>query len=112
MNFLFQLGLRVDATQRRTTPLPGKPRWDEESRELWYGNQKLKAYRRNAAKNQIDLIEAFHRVDWARSIPDPFNNARKLNQTLRDLNSALAVNPIRFYADGSEGVGWEPSNLP
>jgi hypothetical protein len=84
------------------------PRWDEAARELRYRTRLLKVYRKNPAKNQIDLIEAFHRAGWSRSIPDPFKDTRKLNQTLRDLNRALSDKAIRFVGDGTgEGVKWE-----
>jgi hypothetical protein len=86
-----------------------QPRWDEQGRELWYGEKRVKRYR-NPARNQIDIIEAFHRAAWAKQIDDPFKNARKLNQTISDLNAGLAPGTIRFRGDGTgEGVIWDPA---
>src|SRR5262249_747265 len=47
-----------------------KPSWDEDKRILWLGSAKLKEFR-NPARNQIDLIEAFHQAQWPYSVLDP-----------------------------------------
>jgi hypothetical protein len=65
---------------------------------------------RAPAKNQKDLIEAFHRANWGRSIPDPFRDRRTLDKTVTDLNKQLRQRTIRFRLDGTgEGVNWEPT---
>jgi seryl-tRNA synthetase len=91
------------------------PRWDEDVRRLFLGNTVLKKFNRNAAKNQLDIIEAFHRAGWPSAIDDPFRDPRKLNQTLADLNRSLpqpdSTHPghtVRFRGDGTgERVYWE-----
>lgn len=86
------------------------PRWDDHAATLYWGGTPIREFRSNPAKNQRDIIEAFHRENWARTIPDPLNNSRKLNATIRDLNKSLASKLIRFRGDGTgEGVMWEPA---
>jgi hypothetical protein len=85
------------------------PRWDEEKRELPYGDKLCKRYDANPAKNQIDVIEAFQAANWPRTIPDPFRNSRRLNMTIASLNRSMATGTIKFRWDGTgEGVNWEP----
>jgi hypothetical protein len=82
--------------------------WDEETRTLYLKDQPIKRYNRNLAPNQIDIIEAFERAGWPPAVDDPFGDARKLNQTLADLNKALTGSTIRFHGDGTgERVIWE-----
>jgi hypothetical protein len=97
-----------NSNRSATDASDAKPRWNEVTRELWFGSHLLKKYKRNPAKNQIDVIEAFHRECWPRSVLDPFNDARKLNQTIRDLNMGLTVKAIRFTGTGTTDVAWEP----
>jgi hypothetical protein len=74
---------------------------------LWRG--KVIRQFNNPAKNQKDLIEAFQRTNWERSIPDPFHDRRTLDKTVTDLNKKLVPRTIRFHLDGSgEGVRWAP----
>jgi hypothetical protein len=102
--------LVVGSTANATTSELPVPRWDEDRRQLWYAGTLVKGYARNPAKNQIDIIEAFHRAGWCPQVDDPFGDARKLNQTLYDLNKSLAPGTLRFRADGTgEGVVWEPA---
>jgi hypothetical protein len=85
-----------------------RPRWDEDRRTLYLGDQVVKKYNRASAPNQLDVIEAFQNAGWPAAVDDPFGNTRKLNQTLRNLNKALAPGTIRFRQDGTgERVIWE-----
>jgi hypothetical protein len=86
-----------------------KPRWDEMTATLFWGDTAIREFRKHPAQNQRELIEAFHREGWAHTIPDPFGEPRKLNQTLKDLNRKLPPNTVRFCGDGM-GLGaiWEP----
>jgi hypothetical protein len=91
--------------RRRSRP---RPRWDEETRTLYLGDKEIKTYNRGPAKNQIDVIEAFHRADWRRAVDSPFKDPDKLGQTLRDLKKSLPERTLRFRADGTgEGIIWE-----
>ncbi len=53
------------------------PRWDEMTATLFWGEGSIRQFRSNPAKNQRDLIEAFHRENWPRTIPDPFLRCAK-----------------------------------
>jgi hypothetical protein len=87
-----------------------KPYWNERQRELTWNGVVIKRYKRNPAKNQVDLLEAFQRVGWPATLPDPFDDARKLNQTISDLNDALPEGTVSFHGDGSgDGVDWRGS---
>jgi hypothetical protein len=85
-----------------------RPRWDQETRTLYLGDEIIKRYNRGAASNQIDIIEAFANKKWLKAVDDPFKNPKKLNQTVYDLNRTLPANTIRFRQDGTgETVCWE-----
>ena len=89
-------------------PQQAKPRWDGETRTLYLGDLLIKRYNRGTAVNQIDVIEAFQNAGWPAVIDDPFNNPRRLNQTLRSLKDSLPADTIRFRGDGTgDGVTWE-----
>lgn len=88
---------------------PGAPVWDETRKALTWGGATVRQFRA-PAKKQRGLVEAFHRANWAPSIPDPFGDNRTLEKTVTDLNKTLAPGTIRFRRDGTgEGVLWEPS---
>jgi hypothetical protein len=85
------------------------PVWDEVRSVLTWRGDIIRQFRA-PAKNQKDLIEAFHRANWGRSIPDPFRDRRTLDKTVTDLNKQLRQRTIRFRLDGTgEGVNWEPT---
>ncbi len=70
---------------------------------------KIKHYDKNPADNQITLLEAFENEGWPPTIPDPFKDARKLRQTVQDMNNNLPSGTFRFHPDGSgDGVDWRP----
>jgi excisionase family DNA binding protein len=86
---------------------PSLPRWDDEAATLYWGEVPIRQFRRHPARNQRELIEAFHRGRWAQTIPDPFRDARKLALTICCLNKSLLQKLIRFAGDGTgEGVMW------
>lgn len=87
-----------------------KPRWDETTATLFFGELAIRKFRRHPAQNQRELIEAFHREAWAGVIPDPFRDPRKLSLTIYDLNQSLTTKAILFHGDGTgEGVMWAPA---
>jgi hypothetical protein len=89
---------------------PPCPVWDDEVGELRWGDVCIRTFGRHPADNQRELLDAFRLANWARWIPDPFNDPRKLNQTIAVLNRSLDPRLIRFRGDGSgEGVIWGPT---
>jgi hypothetical protein len=93
---------------RPRKPRKAHPRWDDETKTLFLGKSKIKKYRKNAAKNQIDILLAFEMDGWAEFVDSPFKYSRTLNQTLYNLNKTLPGQTIRFLADGTgERMGWE-----
>jgi hypothetical protein len=109
----------ASAVPKLSAPLPtvsgqtqpsDKPVWDEHAATLSWRGRVIRQFHKNPAKNQRDIIEAFHNEGWPASIADPWRDTRKLNQTLRDLNASLLPNTIRFAGDATgEGARWEPS---
>jgi hypothetical protein len=96
-------------TANETASVPIVPRWDDEAVTLYWGETPIREFR-NAAKNQRDIVEAFHRANWDRTIPDPLKNPRKLNVTISDLNRSLDPKLVRFRGDGTgDGIMWEPA---
>jgi hypothetical protein len=96
--------------EKATAPSPPlKPRWDETTATLYWGNVAIREFRKHPAQNQTALIEAFHRKGWARNIPNPFiGDPRKLNFAIYQMNKGLAEKVIRFRGDGTgQGVVWE-----
>src|SRR5262249_27697574 len=87
-----------------------KPRWDGETRKLWLGVKLLKSFDKNPARNQIDVIEAFDRENWALSVASPFKDKETQKQACKFLNRTLPRGTIRFGGDGSgEGLRWTPA---
>ena len=96
------------ASARALDRICPKPRWDENTRSLFVDDKLIKAFRRHPAKNQIDLIEAFEKEGWPPSIPDPFKDSRKLNETIRQLNKSAVGAVLSFTGDGSgKAVNWQ-----
>ena len=87
------------------------PHWDEDTRTLWYGQQRVKRYQTHA-ENQIAIIRELESLGWPSRIDDPlppvFQKPPKLrlNETIKRLNHGQKL--IRFRGDGTgEGVLWE-----
>jgi hypothetical protein len=84
------------------------PRWDDDNRTLYLGGEPIKIYKSHPAPNQIELLSAFEKEGWRVSIPDPFRDAKKLNNTIAALNVALGGTRLSFHGDGTgEGVRWQ-----
>ena len=88
------------------------PRWDADSRTLWFGNTLVKKFKKNAY-NQYILLEALEAAQWPRTITAPecfltnFRTRRGIRETVDGLNRRHAANAIRFHKLGVE-VSWEP----
>jgi hypothetical protein len=87
-----------------------KPVWDEETRCLYWKCQLVKAYKKHPAKNQVELLTAFAKAGWIATVPDPFRDSKKLNETIRALNKSLK-GIIRIRGDGQgDGAVWGPGS--
>jgi hypothetical protein len=95
----------TDAQPSPEEPSNIRPRWDRESRRLWFGETLCRAYRRRA-KNQFELLEAFAQAGWVVSILNPFpGNEELLRQTIKDFNGQLeAGSPIRLGIDNTRAI--------
>jgi hypothetical protein len=98
----------VEAIIRQSPLTPIPPRWDDDNRTLYIGDEVVKVYRRYPAGSQTELLQAFQVEGWPPIIPSPFgDDAKKLNNTITKMNRALKETPLRFHGDGTgEGVGW------
>jgi hypothetical protein len=96
-----------------------KPVWDAELSTLSWRGEVIRQFRA-PARNQIDLIEAFQRENWPRTIPNPLRDdqgkldPRKLDKAVADMNKNLKKlrrPTILFRRDGTgEGVNWGPAS--
>lgn len=90
-----------------------RPRWAAELRELYVDGQLVKKFR-TRAPNQEAILIAFEEEGWPCRIDDPLipidpdqNPKRRLNDTIKGLNSHQAARLIQFGADGTgQGVRW------
>lgn len=90
------------------------PTWNDDTRELYWGNLLVKRFRK-PAENQVEILAAFEKEGWPRVIPDPLGGkgdavaAKRLGDTIFALNKGLEIpGIIRFERDGTgEGVRWE-----
>jgi hypothetical protein len=90
------------------------PRWDGDRRMLHFGGQIVKQYRLRAA-NQETVLTAFQEENWPYKIDDPLlplpdmSPKRRLNETIKALNSNQNRFLLRFRGDGTgQRVCWEP----
>ena len=88
------------------------PRWDGETRKLWYGDRLVKWYRVPAICQEI-LLAAFEEDCWAPRIDDPLPRVNdidpreRLHEAIRRLNGAQLVRLLTFRRDGTGfGVTW------
>ncbi len=91
------------------------PRWDNENRELWFGETLCKRFRQ-PAPNQTRLLADFEELGWPPRIDDPISPSggvdprQRLRDTVRGLNTSKENDVIRFELDGTgEGVIWKPT---
>jgi hypothetical protein len=82
-----------------------KPRWDEDRRELWYGNLLCKQFIRNAP-NQFLVLQSFQELNWPHHLDDPLAKG-KLANTIHDLQDALRDSPIEIGRGGDgRSITW------
>jgi hypothetical protein len=96
---------------------PSVPFWDAERRQLWLGNKLIREFRQ-AARNQVALLDALHKCGWVvRRIDNPLSNDpaespkernQRLQDTVKNLNRGLVKGTIRFHMDcDGLGVRWD-----
>jgi hypothetical protein len=89
-----------------------RPRWDADSRTLWFGNTLVKKFIKHAY-NQFILLEAFEAAQWPRTITAPecfltnLRTRRGIRETVDGLRRRRSSNAIQFRQDGVQ-VFWEP----
>jgi hypothetical protein len=98
-----------------TAALPVLPRWDPDSRQLWFGKRLLKSYRQPAL-SQVAVLVAFEETGWGAHIDDPLppgpgdrpeDRSLRLHDTIHNLNRGLPAGTIEFHGDGTgRGVRW------
>lgn len=90
------------------------PNWDEDRRELRFGDIVIKKFRKNSARNQVAVLRTFQEDGWPEKIDDPlhgptFDSRKRLADTIDGLKeNHLTPNVLTFRGDGTgEGVLWE-----
>jgi hypothetical protein len=89
-----------------------RPRWDGERRQLWYGKQLVKHFRRRAGCQET-VLAAFEEEGWPPRIDDPLPRVAeidprdRLHDAVRRLNRGHLVRRLAFRRDGTgQGVTW------
>lgn len=89
------------------------PRWDRETRTLWFGAHRIKRFKVPAATQEI-VLAAFAEENWPPCILDPLppiarvNQKRRLHDTINRLNRSHAQRQIRFHGNGNgRAIYWE-----
>jgi hypothetical protein len=73
-----------------------QPVWDRKERQLWVGEILCREYRRDAP-NQFRILDSFQDRRWPPSFQSPWNDEKRLRDTIDDLNGGLfAASPIGF----------------
>jgi hypothetical protein len=90
------------------------PRWDQESRQLFFeGVCVRKIASLTQASNITRILDAFEEQSWPPRIDDPLPGGRdqtRLHATIASLNERLSA--IEFHGDGSgEGIEWRTRSL-
>lgn len=80
------------------------PHWDEATRTLNLGPQRIHVYATDTG-NQVSVLKAFRTSGWQKRIPCPIADPKKANQTVIDLNKTLKGGPIGFRG-GTRGISW------
>jgi hypothetical protein len=89
------------------------PRYDRETRTLWFGGEIIKQFRQ-PAPDQETILMGFEEEGWRRRIDDPLpGNGRdpkaRLHKAIGNLNRNQRRRLIRFRGDGTgQGILWEP----
>jgi hypothetical protein len=99
---------RKTAAQVRAEPAPPKPRYDQETGELWWGTKLIYTARlRRHPTNPECILKAFQQRDWCIRIKNPLRNPdlKTLHDAVAYLNTRVAV--ISFHsAAGGTRIAW------
>ena len=106
--------LQLSKPVRQNSPAT-KPHWDDEKRELYYGETLVKKFKL-PAPNQRAVLVAFEEENWPGRIDDPLppksgiESKRRLHDTINSLNRNQKKFLVHFSGDGSgAGICWEPT---
>jgi hypothetical protein len=88
-----------------------RPRWDAETRMLYYGDQVCKVFRRKPG-HQETILSSFEKAGWPARIDDPLKGytvepEARLNSTVYNLTHSQSH--IHFSCDGNRGILWQPA---
>jgi hypothetical protein len=108
--------MHVDKEQSELLPggeeksQPPRPRYDAKQRELWYGDELCRHYKR-PAPNREKVLNSFEELGWPDRIDDPLDRG-KLADTVRDLQRDLRASSITFERDGTgKGIIWKQTRI-
>ena len=103
------LGALVDDMEAEERP-DERPIWDQETRRLFFGGTPLREFS-GRAKAQMEILAAFQRRGWPRSVPNPTRwSQKKLSDTLEHLNAGLPEgSPIRFEIRNRRPTWFSPA---
>ncbi len=93
---------------------PLTPRWDGETRTLYYGDTVCKVFRQKPGNQEI-ILRTFQDDGWPSRVDDPLTGKenvdprQRLNDAARGLNRSQATKCLRFRCDGNQGIFWEPT---
>ncbi len=89
-----------------------RPHWDATGRQITFGAVVIKRYRQ-AAENQIAMLEAFEKNCWGSVIDNPLpdegfvDRIDQLYETVKSLNRGHLVHCIVFFTcNCGSSVGW------
>lgn len=87
-----------------------RPSWNKKTFRLYYQGRLARNVRGEAARNVIQVLDAFEKQGWPDSIDNPLlspGDNLALHQTIKSLNKGLKG--IRFRANGlGTGIIWDP----
>ena len=99
--------LEIDGVHTPIIPITTlRPRWDEQQRKLFLGNELVKHFNW-PAPNQELIIKAFEEQGWPERIDDPLpvnpdvNAKVRLHDTIKCLNRKRKCKKIKFCGDGT-----------
>jgi len=103
------LGELIDHMEAEERP-DERPIWDQETRRLFFGGTPLREFS-GRAKAQMEILAAFQRRGWPRSVPNPTRwSQKKLSDTLEHLNAGLPEgSPIRFEIRNRRPTWFSPA---
>jgi hypothetical protein len=84
-----------------------RPRWDEEHRTLFVGDQVARTYQKNKAENQAAVLREFEKYDWKQGIEIDRFTGQVRRVTVNALNKRTKL--IQFFSE-NETIHWRLVN--